>query len=398
MQEIRGKKQTALCFASVIEDEAVRQIRDVLDSPAAEGSKIRIMPDAHAGKGCVIGTTMTLTDKVVPNLVGVDIGCGMYTVRLRETEADLRKVDAAAHRIPSGMHVWDEAREPFPLEYLRCFQELRDTDWIRRSLGTLGGGNHFIEIDRTDNGSLYLVIHSGSRNLGCQVARIYQKKAVQSVRKGDYAAKAGALIARLKAEGRQRDIEPALVALKKETGRSIPDDLCYLTGQGTDDYLHDLFLCQTFAVRNRELMADMILADAGLTAADRFHTVHNYIDQEDMILRKGAIRARKGERVLIPLNMRDGSLLAVGKGNPDWNCSAPHGAGRVMSRKKAKETLSLADYKASMTGIYSTSVSMETIDEAPMAYKPAERIAEDIRDTVDVVGRLRPVYNFKAES
>lgn len=398
MQEIRGKKQTALCFASVIEDEAVRQIRDVLDSPAAEGSKIRIMPDAHAGKGCVIGTTMTLTDKVVPNLVGVDIGCGMYTVRLRETEADLRKVDAAAHRIPSGMHVWDEAREMFPLEYLRCFQELRDTDWIRRSLGTLGGGNHFIEIDRTDNGSLYLVIHSGSRNLGCQVARIYQKKAVQSVRKGDYAAKAGALIARLKAEGRQRDIEPALVALKKETGRSIPDDLCYLTGQGMDDYLHDLFLCQTFAVRNRELMADMILADAGLSAADRFHTVHNYIDQEDMILRKGAIRARKGERVLIPLNMRDGSLLAVGKGNPDWNCSAPHGAGRVMSRKKAKETLSLADYKASMTGIYSTSVSMETIDEAPMAYKPAERIAEDIRDTVDVVGRLRPVYNFKAES
>lgn len=398
MQEIRGKKQTALCFASVIEDEAVRQIRDVLDSPAAEGSKIRIMPDAHAGKGCVIGTTMTLTDKVVPNLVGVDIGCGMYAVRLRETEADLRKVDAAAHRIPSGMHVWDEAREMFPLEYLRCFQELRDTDWIRRSLGTLGGGNHFIEIDRTDNGSLYLVIHSGSRNLGCQVARIYQKKAVQSVRKGDYAAKAGALIARLKAEGRQRDIEPALAALKKETGRSIPDDLCYLTGQGMDDYLHDLFLCQTFAVRNRELMADMILADAGLSAADRFHTVHNYIDQEDMILRKGAIRARKGERVLIPLNMRDGSLLAVGKGNPDWNCSAPHGAGRVMSRKKAKETLSLADYKASMTGIYSTSVSMETIDEAPMAYKPAERIAEDIRDTVDVVGRLRPVYNFKAES
>jgi RNA-splicing ligase RtcB len=398
MQEIRGKKQTALCFASVIEDEAVRQIRDVLDSPAAEGSKIRIMPDAHAGKGCVIGTTMTLTDKVVPNLVGVDIGCGMYTVRLRETEADLRKVDAAAHRIPSGMHVWDEAREMFPLEYLRCFQELRDTDWIRRSLGTLGGGNHFIEIDRTDNGSLYLVIHSGSRNLGCQVARIYQKKAVQSVRKGDYAAKAGALIARLKAEGRQRDIEPALAALKKETGRSIPDDLCYLAGQGMDDYLHDLFFCQTFAVRNRELMADMILADAGLTAADRFHTVHNYIDQEDMILRKGAIRARKGERVLIPLNMRDGSLLAVGKGNPDWNCSAPHGAGRVMSRKKAKETLSLADYKASMTGIYSTSVSMETIDEAPMAYKPAERIAEDIRDTVDVVGRLRPVYNFKAES
>lgn len=398
MQEIRGKKQTALCFASVIEDEAVRQIRDVLDSPAAEGSKIRIMPDAHAGKGCVIGTTMTLTDKVVPNLVGVDIGCGMYTVRLRETEADLRKVDAAAHRIPSGMHVWDEAREMFPLEYLRCFQELRDTDWIRRSLGTLGGGNHFIEIDRADDGSLYLVIHSGSRNLGCQVARIYQKKAVLSVRKGDYAAKAGALIARLKAEGRQRDIEPALAALKRETGRSIPDDLCYLTGQGMDDYLHDLFLCQTFAVRNRELIADMILADAGLSAADRFHTVHNYIDQEDMILRKGAIRARKGERVLIPLNMRDGSLLAVGKGNPDWNCSAPHGAGRVMSRKKAKETLSLADYKASMTGIYSTSVSMETIDEAPMAYKPAERIAEDIRDTVDVVGRLRPVYNFKAES
>lgn len=398
MQEIRGKKQTALCFASVIEDEAVRQIRDVLDSPAAEGSKIRIMPDAHAGKGCVIGTTMTLTDKVVPNLVGVDIGCGMYTVRLRETEADLRKVDAAAHRIPSGMHVWDEAREMFPLEYLRCFQELRDTDWIRRSLGTLGGGNHFIEIDRTDNGSLYLVIHSGSRNLGCQVARIYQKKAVSSVRKGDYAAKAGALIARLKAEGWQRDIEPALAALKKETGRSVPDDLCYLTGQEMDDYLHDLFLCQTFAVRNRELMADIVLADAGLSAADRFHTVHNYIDQEDMILRKGAIRARKGERVLIPLNMRDGSLLAVGKGNPDWNCSAPHGAGRVMSRKKAKETLSLADYKTSMTGIYSTSVSMETIDEAPMAYKPAERIAEDIRDTVDVVGRLRPVYNFKAES
>jgi len=398
MQEIRGKKQTALCFASVIEDEAVRQIRDVLDSPAAEGSKIRIMPDAHAGKGCVIGTTMTLTDKVVPNLVGVDIGCGMYTVRLRETEADLRKVDAAAHRIPSGMRVWDEPREMFPLEYLRCFPSLRDTDWVWRSLGTLGGGNHFIEIDRADDGSLYLVIHSGSRNLGCQVARIYQKKAVLSVRKGDYAAKAGALIARLKAEGRQRDIEPALVALKKETGRSIPDDLCYLTGQGMDDYLHDLFLCQTFAVRNRELMADMILADAGLSAADRFHTVHNYIDQEDMILRKGAIRARKGERVLIPLNMRDGSLLAVGKGNPDWNCSAPHGAGRVMSRKKAKETLSLADYKASMTGIYSTSVSMETIDEAPMAYKPAERIAEDIRDTVDVVGRLRPVYNFKAES
>ena len=396
--EIKGKVATAIAYGNVIEDAAIEQIRRMCDYAFTEGSKIRIMPDVHAGKGCTIGTTMTIHDKAVPNVVGVDIGCGMYTVRLLETAIDFEHLDEAAHYVPSGMNVWEGRRESFDLEALRCYRELKDAKRLQRSLGTLGGGNHFIEVDRASDGTLYLVIHTGSRNLGKQVAEYYQHLAVElNQGREEYFKKRDALIAEYKAAGRRKEIQPALKALHwADKPLSVPEDLCFLYGEYLKNYLHDVEICQQFARRNRELIAQILLERAGLTGTDGFHTIHNYIDTDEMILRKGAIAAHKGEKVLIPINMRDGSVLAIGRGNLEWNYSAPHGAGRLMSRGAARETLSMEAYTEAMKGIYTTSVNPSTIDEAPMAYKALEDIIDVIRDSVDVVDIMKPIYNFKA--
>lgn len=398
MIEIKGKYATAKAFATIIEDEAITQIQRMCDFEFTEGSKVRIMPDVHSGKGCTIGTTMTVTGKAVPNVVGVDIGCGMYTVKLNEKEIDFRRLDEACHFVPSGKNVWEGRVEKFDLTQLRCYRYLKNTSWLKRSLATLGGGNHFIEIDKALDGTLYLVIHSGSRNLGKQVAEYYQNLAIElNQGKEEYFKKKQEIIDTYKAEGRRKEIEGAIKALKWEKrDMTLPDDLCFLYGEYLEDYLTDVDICQKFAVRNREKMAEIIMERVGLTAEMSFHTIHNYIDVNEMILRKGSIAAHEGELVLIPINMRDGSVLATGKGNPDWNYSAPHGAGRVMSRTVAKESLNLDEYKKQMEGIYTTSVNEFTLDEAPMAYKSLEDIIGVIQETVDVIEVLKPVYNFKA--
>lgn len=396
--EIKGKVNTAICYAKVVEDEAIEQIRRMCDHEFTEGSRIRIMPDVHSGKGCTIGTTMTVTNKAVPNIVGVDIGCGMLTMNIGKEPIDFAKLDAAAHFIPSGMNVWEGRRERFDLEALRCYRQLKRTKWLERSLGTLGGGNHFIEVDEAADGTKYLIIHTGSRNLGKQVAEIYQQLAIDLNKgKETYFIQRDEIIRTYKAQGRRNEIQAALENIswaKRET--TIPEDLCHLYGSFFEDYLHDVEICQKFAKRNREMIAEIILERTGLARRDAFHTIHNYIDTEEMILRKGAIAAHAGEKVLIPINMRDGSVLAVGKGNPEWNYSAPHGAGRVMSRTKAKSSLSMEEYKAAMTGIYTTSVNQATLDEAPMAYKRLEDIIDVIQESVEVVDVMKPVYNFKA--
>ena len=398
MFEIKGKVSTAICYAKVIEEEAVEQIRRMCDYEFTAGSRIRIMPDVHAGKGCTIGTTMTIADKAVPNVVGVDIGCGMYTVDLGRAEIDMKEMDDAAHFIPSGYDVWEGRQERFDLTGLRCYRELRDSRRLERSLGTLGGGNHFIEIDLAADGTKYLIIHSGSRNLGKQVADLYQRLAVDlNTGKEEYFAKRDALIAEYKASGRRAEIDGALKELRWNKRRgTIPEDLCFVYGKYLDDYLRDVEICQRFARRNRERMAEIIVGRLGLEAGAAFHTVHNYIDTGEMILRKGAIAAHKGEKVLIPINMRDGSVLAIGKGNPEWNDSAPHGAGRTMSRTAAKARLDMDEYRREMAGVYTTSVSEATLDEAPMAYKSLDDIVGAIRESVDVVEVLKPIYNFKA--
>ncbi|MBQ1394079.1 MAG: RtcB family protein [Lachnospiraceae bacterium] len=381
MFEIKGKINTAICYAKVVEDEAIMQIKRMCDYDFTKDSKVRIMPDVHAGKGCTIGTTMTVIDKAVPNVVGVDIGCGMYTVRLGKSDLDFEKVDEAAHYIPSGMKIWEGRKEKFNLQELLCYRSLKNTKWLERSLGTLGGGNHFIEVDEAKDGTKYLVIHTGSRNLGKQVAEIYQNLAIDlHMGKEEYFKKKEEIIRTYKEQGRRQEIQAALKEIewvKKES--QIPDDLCYLYGQYFEDYLHDVEICQRFAKKNREKIAEILLERTGLAGSDAFHTIHNYIDTDEMILRKGAIAAHKGEKVLIPINMRDGSVLAIGKGNPDWNYSAPHGAGRIMSRKKAKENLDLEEYKNAMKGIYTTSVNEDTLDEAPMAYKSLEDIIDFIK-------------------
>lgn len=398
MLEIKGKVNTAVCFARVIEDEAIEQIRRMCDTEMTRGSQIRIMPDVHAGKGCTIGTTMTITDKAVPNVVGVDIGCGMYTVKLGKVDIDFEKIDEACHIIPSGFDTWEGVKWPFDLTELRCYRELRDAKRLNRSLGTLGGGNHFIEIDEAADGTKYLVIHSGSRNLGKQVAEYYQQLAIDlNQGKEEYLNKRDQIIEDYKAAGRKSEIQTALKAIKWEKkDATVPDDLCYLYGSYLDDYLHDVEICQAFARLSREKMAEVILEHTGLEAIEAFHTIHNYIDTDEMILRKGAIAAHKGELVLIPINMRDGSVLAYGKGNPDWNYSAPHGAGRIMSRTKAKDVIEMEDYRKAMEGIYTTSVSTATLDEAPMAYKSLEDIIDVIEESVDVIEVLKPVFNYKA--
>jgi len=398
MIEIKGLYNTALCFTTHMEEAAEKQIQSVCDRPEFSGCKIRIMPDVHTGKGCTIGTTMTIKDKIVPGMVGVDIGCGMETVVLKEKEIDFDKLDNLIRsEIPCGREIRQSPHplnEEIDLTQLRCAREI-NINRARLSIGSLGGGNHFIELDRSENGNLFLVIHSGSRHLGTEVAHFYQHE-------GRCALWGGAkhqiqqLIARMKEEGRFKEIEKTVSELKKEHATDIPKELAYVEGSLFDDYIHDMKITQKFAMLNRKAMADIIINGMGLTAQDMFTTIHNYIDTESMILRKGSVSAKSGEKLLIPINMRDGSLICTGKGNSDWNCSAPHGAGRLMSRKTAFSALSMEEFKKEMEGIYTTCVVPDTLDESPMAYKSIEEIVSQIGPTVDILQRIRPVYNFKA--
>ena len=400
MIEINGQFNTAICYTDTLEDTAYAQIQTVCNEEAFKESKIRIMPDVHAGKGCTIGTTMTIIDKVVPNMVGVDIGCGMYTVALGNVDIDLEKFDEAAHFIPCGMNVWEGRQERFDLSVLKCYRNLKNTKRLERSLGTLGGGNHFIEIDSDESGNKYIVIHSGSRNLGTQVAEFYQKIAVDlNLGKEDYYKQREEIIRTYKEQGRRSEIQATLKALEKEfeaKAPSMPRELCFLYGTFMEDYLHDINICQQFAKRNREKMAEVLLERTGLVSLESFQTIHNYIDVDEMILRKGSVSAKNGEKLLIPINMRDGSLICVGKGNPEWNYSAPHGAGRIMSRSAAFERLTMEEYQKEMAGIYTTCVNTSTLDESPMAYKNMDEIVANIEPTAEIIAHIKPIYNFKA--
>ncbi len=400
MIKITGKHNSAICYATTLEETAYAQIETVCNEAAFADSKIRIMPDVHAGKGCTIGTTMTIVDKVVPNMVGVDIGCGMYTVSLGQAEIDFEKFDEAAHFIPCGRNVWDGRQERFDLTVLKCYRNLKDARRLERSIGTLGGGNHFIEIDADNEGNKYLVIHSGSRNLGTQVAQIYQDIAIDlNLGKEEYFKMRDEIIRTYKEDGRRGEIQATLKKLAKDwedKEPTMPRELCYLYGDFMEDYLHDIDICQQFAKRNREKMAEILLEKTGLKGEGAFHTIHNYIDVEERVLRKGAVSAKNGEKLLIPINMRDGSLICVGKGNEDWNCSAPHGAGRLMSRTAAFERLTLEEYATQMRGIYTTCVNSATLDESPMAYKNMDEIIENIEPTAEIIAHVKPIYNFKA--
>lgn len=389
-------------FTENVEYEALNQIYNLVKHPVFEYCKVRIMPDVHAGKGCVIGFTADLGDKVIPNIVGVDIGCGMLTVKLGNIDIDFAKLDDVIRsKIPSGKNVHDGRKVRFDrLQQLKCYRELKDTKRLERSIGTLGGGNHFIEIDQDANGCKYLIIHSGSRNLGKQVAEYYQNLAIELMQGKDKLYEMQEkLIADYKAQGRKTEIQKAIKELHRKFNPNplnIPKELCYLTGKYRDDYLHDMKICQQFAIVNRNAMANIIIDAMDWISLDGFETIHNYIDMESNIVRKGAISAKEGERLLIPINMRDGCIIGIGKGNEDWNCSAPHGAGRLMSRSKAKESISLDDFQESMQGIYTTSVNQSTIDESPMAYKSIDDIVNNIADTVSILDIIKPIYNFKA--
>lgn len=398
MVTIQGLYNTAVCYTPELEEVAKQQIQAVCDRPEFAGCKIRIMPDVHAGKGCTIGTTMTIRDKIVPGMVGVDIGCGMETVELAEREINFDRLDTLIRReIPYGREVRDEPHalnSEIDLTQLRCADQV-NLNRAMRSIGSLGGGNHFIEVDRSEDGRLFLVVHSGSRHVGTEVANFYQGEGRRALWGGaNYQVQE--TIARLKAEGRFREIQKTIKALKKEHELDIPKDLAYVEGKLFYDYIHDMKLTQRFAMLNRKAMVDVIMTGMGLTAVDAFTTIHNYIDTDAMILRKGSVSAKAGEKLLIPINMRDGSLICAGKGNADWNCSAPHGAGRLMSRRTAFSALSMEEFKKEMDGIYTTCVLPETLDESPMAYKSMEEIVAQIGSTAEIVERIRPVFNFKA--
>ena len=397
MIELKGKYNAAKVFTEVIEETAIGQIIELCNQKFIAGETIRIMPDVHAGAGCTIGTTMTITDKIVPNLVGVDIGCGIYVTKLKDKHIELQKLDKVIREfIPSGFSVRSGVHDYAKyvnLGNLRCIKGVNNLDRIYQSLGTLGGGNHFIEVNKDSEGNLYLVIHSGSRNLGKQVAEYYQNLAIEKLSSNLDEQKA--LIAKLKAEGRQSEIEAELKKLKRPV---INKALAYVDGKDFEDYIHDMEITQNFAYWNRKAMAQVILKEMKIkvTLEDEFTTVHNYIDTDSKILRKGAVSAQAGEILLIPINMRDGSLLCRGKGNADWNYSAPHGAGRLMSRSVAKESFTVNEFKKQMDGIYTTSVGQSTLDECPMAYKGIDDIVNNIGDTVDILDILKPIYNYKA--
>lgn len=397
MKLIKGKYNEAKIFTDIVEEGAVAQIQAICDSPVFSQSKIRVMPDVHAGAGCTIGTTMTIVDKVVPNMVGVDIGCGMELIRIKEKKLDLSALDKLIYdRIPSGFDVRNKCHDyarKINLEQLRCAKEV-NLDRAYKSLGSLGGGNHFIEADKDDEGNIYIVVHSGSRHLGIEVAEYYQNEGYRALC-GNSKQQIKDLIKRLKEKGKTKEIQSAIEKAKNSVSE-IPRALAYVKGRLFNDYIHDMRLVQQFAVLNRQAMMDEIVRGLNLTIEEQFTTIHNYIDTDNMILRKGAVSARNGEKLLIPINMRDGSLICIGKGNDDWNQSAPHGAGRLLSRGKAFATLTMEEFKREMSGIYSTSINKNTLDESPMAYKKIEDIVENITPSVDIIKRITPIYNFKA--
>ena len=388
-------KESVKIFASTIDEVTKKQIEELSNSAAYHDCQIRVMPDCHAGKGCTIGTVIAIKNKVVPNTVGVDIGCGMLVVKLLKQSIDLMDFDDVVNDcIPAGFNIHDKAQRHHKcLDMLYC-KEAIDVDMAQRSIGTLGGGNHFIELDVDDNGNQYLVIHSGSRNLGKRICEYWQKKAIEYCSK--LACDEQAIIKELKEQGREKEIQAAIKEAKANAPK-INKELAYLDGFDFNHYLFDMKIAQSYATLNRQTIADIICKEMGLAVYDQFTTMHNYIDTEHNILRKGAVSALSGEPLIIPLNMRDGSLLCVGRGNMDWLFSAPHGAGRIMSRTQARQQLKLEDYEQEMFGIYSTSVCEETIDEAPMVYKDSKEIENLIYPTVQVVDHIHPIYNFKAK-
>lgn len=394
MIELQGKFASAKVFADTVDPSAITQIITLLNQPYIKGCKVRIMPDVHAGAGCTIGTTMTISDKVCPNLVGVDIGCGMETVRVDEREIDLERLDNLIYsEIPAGCNIRQTAHDfakQIDLSELRCAKFV-DIDRALRSIGTLGGGNHFIEVSRDSNRQMYIVVHSGSRHLGVEIANYYQSAGYKALRSDGLKP----IIEKLKAEHRETEIETTLQQIKAEQ-LGIPKQLAYVDGELFENYLHDMKIAQNFAELNRQAIIAKIINGMELTPNLQFTTVHNYIDTEKKILRKGAVSAEKGELLLIPINMEKGSLLCVGKGNEDWNCSAPHGAGRLMSRSEAKRNLSMAEFEHRMVGIYTTSINESTLDECPMAYKPIEEIISNITPTAKIIDILEPIYNFKS--
>lgn len=410
MFELSGKYNTCKIFTDNCDNETISQLTDLLNQESVKGSKIRIMPDTHAGKGCVIGTTMTLQDKVIPNLVGVDIGCGMLAIKLKEKEIDLKLLDEVINKyVPAGFEIHES---PVSRSFADKIIAPVDVDKAFKSLSSLGGGNHFLEIDRDSRGNLWLVVHTGSRHLGIEVCEYYQNRAYEKLQES---AKGGSLkqlinstISELKTAHREKEISKQIEKIKadyeRENNTKVPRELAYLTGQDFDDYIHDMQLTQQHAAINRKCIADTIITKMDLHPVskdccydeDYFDTIHNYIDCDNMILRKGSVSAELGERLIIPMNMRDGSLICIGKGNPDWNYSAPHGAGRIMSRSQAKDKVNLVDFEESMKGIYSTSVCTSTIDESPFVYKPMQEIMDNIKDTVEIVDIIKPIYNFKS--
>lgn len=403
---IKGDFNEAEVFTENIDKETISQIKQLLDQEFVKNSNIRVMPDCHKGAGCVIGTTMTIKDKIVPNLVGVDIGCGVLCVELGDIDLNLDKIDDfIKNNIPHGFNINNKAVVDYIDEILkiRCINNIKKKpEEFNRALGSLGGGNHFIEIDKDDFNNKYLVIHSGSRNLGLQVAKHYQDVGYNNLNynNSEYEEKSKEIIESYKKSGKKKKIEKELKKLKEslKIESKIPKDLCYVQGQDLDDYLHDMDIAQRYASKNRELMAEKIVEFIGLDyeSLNKFESIHNYIEVDKYMLRKGAISAYEGEDVLIPINMRDGVIIGKGKGNPNWNYSAPHGAGRILSRAEAKNKIHMNDYKASMKDIFTTCVNVSTLDEAPQAYKPIEEIINNITDTVDIKKIIKPIYNFKS--
>ncbi len=395
---LNGKYNYAKVFTEIIDEGAISQIIELCNQPISEKSSIRIMPDVHAGAGCTIGTTMSVSDKIIPNLVGVDIGCGMETIRLKEKHIEPQKLDKLIYeKIPSGFEIRRKAHryaEKIDLSELYCYEHI-DPLRAEMSIGTLGGGNHFIEADKGSDGSIYIVIHSGSRHLGVETAKYYQNEAYRRLNQSS-SKEVEELIEKLKSEGREKQIQSELKKLTSTKRTSVPKHLAYCEGELFEQYIHDMKIVQQFASVNRQAMMDEIIKGMGFHVTERFSTIHNYIDTDKMILRKGAVSAETGEKLLIPVNMRDGSLICTGRGNPDWNCSAPHGAGRLMSRSQAKESFTVSEFKKQMKGIYTTSVNQQTLDECPMAYKSIADIVDNIGDTVEINDIIKPIYNFKA--
>jgi RNA-splicing ligase RtcB len=405
MIEIHGKHNVAKVFTNELDAFSREQIENLCNQSFVEGSRIRLMPDVHAGTGCTIGTTMTIKDKIVPNLVGVDIGCGMETIVISNDTKESKDFDPVCldeiiHlEIPNGMDTRDDEHEFInKIEFGKIRCPVINKEYARKSLGSLGGGNHFIEANRDNENNLYIVIHSGSRHLGKEIAEYYQEQAWHQLN-GNRKTDIDNIILKLKAEGCDKEIQDTIKRAKSQIIIDIPKDLAYVSGELFDDYINDMKITQYFALINRKAMMYTILKGLDILNEgqfEQFSTIHNYIDTESMILRKGAVSAKKGEKLIVPINMRDGSVICEGLGNPDWNYSSPHGAGRIMSRKKAFMTLKLAEYKKEMEGIYSTSVNEQTLDESPMAYKTMNNIITNMEQTAKILNIIKPIYNFKA--